>query len=245
MRFFVPIAVFGCMSALTIAVNAATMPLSNLDSQVDNNGSGTITVEDTTGTGNYQSRIGEFFAPGGACYVMPFQLPTLAAGEVFTSADLRTQLYDRGNPGNLANADLYGIRVSPSVSLLSTDYYQGPSDAGSTLIQQNFLTPTSPLRTDANTGPFIQPTPTGDTALVSFLNTAYAGGANAGDYVFLRVSYDDATIPAGNSFYALLTANAGGSNEPPLLTYTSAAVPEPTSIVVLAMGTLALLRRRR
>ena len=112
-------------------------------------------------------------------------------------------------------------------------------------MQANYLTPASPLRTDPNTGPFIDTTVSGDAGLVSFLNTAYDGGANAGEYVFLRVSYDQDPVVAGNNSYTLLTDEAGGANEKPLFSYTAGVVPEPCSFGLMAVGAVGLLARRR
>ncbi len=215
-----------------------------LDTGIANDGSGNLSLIDTT---NYQARIGELFAPGGEDYVMPFQLPTLTAGEVITAASLQTQLFSLiGTP---ANADLYGIgavgtpTVSATPNVSTSYYYQGPLDTSNTLLQAAFLTPASTVRTDPNTGPFTDTNLAGDAALATFLNNAEAGGANAGDYVFLRVSYDASTIPAGNNAYALLTEDAGGANEKPLLTITegiAAIVPEPSTWMLL-IGSLICL----
>jgi hypothetical protein len=245
--FTVAFAVLGCSQ-----LSADTLTLSANDTGIANDGSGNLSLVDTT---NYQVRIGEFFAPGGETYIMPFQLPTLAAGQAILTAQLQTQLFGLVDAGNLANADLYGIGVTgtPTVSstptVLTSFYFQGPSDPNNTLIQGSFLTPSSTVRTDANTGPFTDTSAAGDLALATFLNTAYAGGANAGKWVFLRVSYDLATIPPGNSAYSLLTQDAGGANEKPILTYTFglAAVPEPSSYLMIGAGlsVLVVMLRRR
>ena len=96
----------------------------------------------------------------------------------------------------MANADLYGLGVRDTPKSLPTDYYQGVAvDTKATLIQAKFLTPDSKVRTDAVTGPFVETSPEGDAALTKFFNDAYADGKNAGKYVFLRISYDIATIP--------------------------------------------------
>jgi hypothetical protein len=235
---------FTRVSAQTITENP-----NELDTGISNDGSGNLALVDTS---NYQVRIGEYYAPGGEDYVMPFQLPALAAGEVITAAYLQTQLYALvGTPGN---ADLYGIGaagspvVSASAAVSPSYYYQGPLDTNNTLLQANFLTPASTVRTDANTGPFTDTSVAGDAALTAFLNTAEAGGTNAGDYVFLRISYDLSTIPGGNNAYAILTEDAGGANEKPLLSITEAeapAVPEPSSWMLFASGLLGLFALTR
>jgi hypothetical protein len=216
-----------------------------LDTGIANDGSGNLSLVDTT---DYEVRIGEYYAPGGEAYVMPFQLPTLAAGEVITAAQLQTQLYSIfGTP---SDADLYGIgavgspTVSTTANVSTSYYYQGPLDTSNTLLQADFLTPDSTVRTDPTAGPFVTTNLVGDAALVTFLNDAEDGGANAGDYVFLRLSYDATTIPTGNNAYEVLTEDAGGTYEKPLLTIAEApsltSTPEPTSWALLTAGLLSL-----
>ena len=175
---------------------------------------------------SYQSRVGEYFAPGGAAYIIPFLLPTLPLGEGFTTANLRMQLLSITNEGGLAKADLYGIGVRAAATVLPTDNYQGQSDKALnvTLIQASFLTPASTVRTDGDTGPFVITSAEGDKALAQYLKKAYDHGKNAGKYVFLRVSYTADPIPDGNNAYALLTQDATGDNEKPVLKYTTGAV---------------------
>ena len=231
--------VHGQIMTYTINPNAA-------DGQVASDGAATptYTVQDQ---GDYQCRIGELFAPGGACYVIPFQIPTLSAGQVFTAASLQMQLFAlTGTPGN---ADLYALRVNTSAQPLTTDYYQGTNDTAHALLQANFLTPSSPVRTDPNMGPFITTSTDANNALVSFLNAADINNSAAGQYLFLRVSYDVDPIPGGNNAYSLLTEDAGGTNEKPILTLTSgtaAVVPEPSTLALLSLaGMGAVFFRRR
>lgn len=232
----------GLVLATAASATAATMTLSNSDARVQTQLGNAAVVDET---GNYACTIGEFYAPGGANYVMPFLLPTLPAGHQFASADLRLQLFElHGTP---ADADLYGLGARASSTVLASDYYQGvvadPSDA--TLLQQGLLTASSPLRTDANTGPFIYTSVSGNAALTAYLNAQYAGGAGAGTYVFLRLSPHLDTVPPGWNAYAVLTQDAGGAQEKPLLSYTTAPVPEPTALAGLVLSAGLLIRRRR
>ncbi|MBA3960408.1 MAG: PEP-CTERM sorting domain-containing protein [Chthoniobacterales bacterium] len=222
------------------------------DSAISTNAHGTdpTTVYDT---GNYANRVGEYFAPGVSISVLPFQLPTLAAGEVFTNAVLQLQLLglDNGDSG-LANVDLYGLSARASSTVLASDFYAGATpdlSANATLLQANFLTPASPVRTDPNTGPFVTTSTQGDISLAAFLNAQYAI-SGPGSYVFLRLSYDQNPALAGNDSYTVLTDDAGGANEKPLLTLTTAApIPEPSSFAFLltglGAGAMGLYRKRR
>jgi hypothetical protein len=171
---------------------------------------------------SYQVRIGELYAPGGEAYIIPFLIPAVGAGQHVATAHLRFQLYgiftELGGP---ANADLYGIGVRDSNKPIANDYYQGAKpDPKATLLQANFLTPSSKVRTDQETGPFVETSTGGDAALVKFLDDAFSKPENAGKYVILRISYDADTIATGNNAYTVLTTGATGDNETPSLTYT-------------------------
>jgi hypothetical protein len=161
-------------------------------------------------------------------YIIPFQLPTLGVGNGFTAADLRLHLY--ANSASGFNADVYGLtRISASSNILASDFFIGASDETATLIQDDFFTPSSstdPTNTDA----------TGDANLAAWLNVQYDGGANAGQYVFLRVNVD--ALPSGNSKYYVLTADAGLATEYPLLTYTAAPYtpPPPREIALIGLA---------
>jgi len=179
---------------------------------------------------SYQNRIGELHAPGGEAYILPVCLPTLPPGQQFKTVHFRVQLVGiskESGANTLGNADLYAIGVRDTYKVLPTDYFQGPGpDPKATLLQANFLTPDSKVRTDPMTGPFAETSAAGDAALTKYFNDAYANGAHAGKYVFLRVSYDVDPIPPGNNAYQVLTSAAGGDNEPPLITYTTGPAPK-------------------
>jgi len=171
---------------------------------------------------SYQVRIGELYAPGGEAYILPIRIPQLPDGQQFATVHIRMQLLALSNEsGGLANADMYGLGVRDTDKVLATDYYQGAKpDPKATLIQANFLTPTSKVRADADTGPYVETSADGDIALAKYLNDLCSKPGSAGKIVFLRISYDIDPIPDGNNAYMLLTSGAGGENETPLITYT-------------------------
>lgn len=192
--------------------------------------------------------IGEFYGNGRA-YVVPVQLPTLPSGASFDAADLAFSHFGPGAVNEVGgyygaglpnyNVDLYGLsRVATLPDVLPADYFSGPADATSALLQNNYLDPTSPgnravVHTDAS----------GDTSLAAWLNTMYADGANAGKYVFLRLNPDGVQGALPWSGYQVMTAGAGGADEKPVLSY-SVIVPEPSALALLGLGALALRRRR-
>jgi hypothetical protein len=173
---------------------------------------------------SYQVRIGELNAPGGEAYILPLRIPALPDGQHIATIHLRAQLVGINNEANgLGNADLYALGVRDNDKIVPTDFYQGPKpDSKATLIQANFLTPTSPVRKDPNTGPFVETSADGDAALAKYLNDICSKPGNTGKYVVLRISYDVDPIPTGNNAYNLLTSGASGDNEPPIFTYTLA-----------------------
>jgi hypothetical protein len=193
--------------------------------------------------------MGEYFGNGRA-YVVPLQLPTLPPGMLFGDADLAFGQHGPGmHPDGLRsgfygasaptyNIDLYGLhRIANTGDVLANDHYSGPADPAASLLQDAFLHPDSP-----GNRAVIHTTPDGSTALTDWLNAAYADGANAGKFVFLRLSPDGPEGSLPWSGYQVMTALAGGAEEKPALTYS--IVPEPATLGLLALGA-GLLRRRR
>ncbi len=174
------------------------------------------------GMDSYEVRVGEFHAPGGEVYILPFRIPSLPAGQCIASIHFRAQMVALNNDGGgLANADFYYLGIRDTGKVLPSDYYQGAKpDPKATLIQANFLTPASEVRKHPDTGPFVQTSAEGNAALAKIFNEACANPANAGKSIFFRISYDLDTIPNGNNAYNLLTGGADGDYEPPVLLYT-------------------------
>lgn len=207
---------------------------------------GTVTVDAVV----WWADMGEYFGKGRA-YVVPIQMPTLGPGESFANADLafgqhgpgthpvdgRTGFYGGNAP--TYNIDLYGLsRASMIADVVVGDHYSGAADGSASLLQDAYLDPSSPgdrtvIHTDVS----------GDSALTGWLNTMYAGGANAGKYVFLRLNPDGPEGALPWSGYQVMTALAGGADEKPILSFD--VVPEPASAVLLAIGAAALFCRRR
>jgi hypothetical protein len=141
------------------------------------------------------------------CTVYVFRLPELGAiNNPFISSSFTFNHVSKS--GTLKNNDLYGLGRRTSPDVLGTDYY-GRTTAidttNATALQPSILvdaTVTGPLTTSS----------TGSTNLRNYLNAQYAGGAGAGQYVFLRIN--TAAAPTGVS-RATLTMSEGGIAGPP------------------------------
>lgn len=180
------------------------------------------TIKDQDG---YQARIGELYAPGGECYLIPILVPNTPAGQRIASVHLRFQLLGIASEnGGPANADLYVIGLRDSNKPVASDYYQGAKpDPKATLLQAGFLTSSAKPRTDADGGPYVESSAAADAALAKYLEDAGTKpGGVAGKYVILRISYAVDTIPDGNNAYMLLTSGASGDNEKPQVAITFA-----------------------
>ena len=146
---------------------------------------------------------------------------------------------------NVTDIDLYALsRVDASPTIFASDWYNGASpDPGATLIQASFFTPSSPQGWDAAPNNFTDAT--GDANLLGHMNTAYAGGAGAGQFIFLRLSYGSDTFATVQDNYNINMAEADGAGEfaeDPVIFFT--AVPEPTTAGLFALGSLLLLGYR-
>lgn len=143
--------------------------------------------------------------------VFPFELPALGSGESITEASFSVNI--EGVPGSPTGVlDLYGLdyRSTNGVSA-STDYYQGSygNDSASTALQQSFATGSS------STG-IVSTSSTGEAALVAYLNAQYAAGAQAGDFVFLRLS-PSVSNEANSQSWTFSSANSTTQANRPVL----------------------------
>ena len=153
--------------------------------------------------------------------VLPFQLPDLGiVSNPFRAATFGVRLSGKGAE-TVTNVDLYGIRVNASPDIVASDFYAGSlEDPNATLIQRDFMTPSSAVATASAPNQFTDSD--GDARLVAFLNAAYADGTNVGKYVFVRLSYASSAFAKGSDAYTITTSeSAGGIGDYPVISYVT------------------------
>ncbi len=162
-------------------------------------------IQNTT---DWQFSVGEWYGPGLTAAVMPFKLPDFGAvTDPFQSADFGVNYFQKGTAA-VTDLDLYALsRIDASPAISGNDWYNGSTfDPSATLIQAGFITPFTPMPTNK---PNTFTDGAADATLLNFLNTAYAGGANAGKFVFLRVNYHGDTYATTWDAYNFTSRNAG------------------------------------
>ena len=155
--------------------------------------------------------------------IIDFQLPTLPAGQVVVSAQVSVGLAYSATPGDF-NTDLTALGVGPYAP--NNDYFQ----AAGTVTAADLIPAGGSDWTTFTT------TSAEDTALANYINSQ---GYTPFDMLTMRLTPE--SDPTGTS-YSVGSADYYGLN--PVLTLTTAAVPEPATLSVLAVGTLALSSRR-
>lgn len=170
---------------------------------------------------------GAYYGAGpGLVPVFPFLLPTLGAGESFDSATITLELASKFSNPTSFNGDIVGLnRIDASPTVLGADW-----GASGSMLHDDFYTPASPTGVSTSND------------FTAWLNTQYAGGANAGNYVFIRVDAEGHS--SGAEAFLVASANHG-TLQKPTITYTASAVPEPSSTALLGLSCLALILRRR
>jgi len=149
------------------------------------------------------------------CLVYVFQLPTLQQGQTITVANLKFYYEGTSYYIPVGNVDLHGLDYRSNSSVLSGDFYQGSftGDENSTGIQDDIVTPSTSTGTINTDG-------SGDTSLKNYLNAQYTGGAEGGDYVFLRLNSDINESNDPQRYYSFSSANHGTVGQRPVLTVT-------------------------
>lgn len=142
------------------------------------------------------------------CMVFVFQLPDFGPVDApFVAANFSFNYHGKTNtPGS---NDLYGLPTRVSSNVVTGQYYgQTPTPdpaPGTYLLQAGILDGSTPFG-------ILHTSITGSEALVDYLNTAYASGAGAGRYAFLRLN---TTIPKNGVRRANIHFSEGGNEGPP------------------------------
>lgn len=163
----------------TVTTSSVVVSYYTIDGDTNDRG-----LKDSGGTdwvGETGCRVGGSSGSDDKAMIFVFVLPTLAAGEVITDATLSFELYQIANSPN--GADLYGLPYQTSLSIGSSQYYDGTFDGDSSAdgLQEDILINSLSLGT-------ITTDSTGSANLVDFLNDQYTAGAEGGDYVLLRLN---------------------------------------------------------
>ncbi|MCK5824922.1 MAG: T9SS type A sorting domain-containing protein [Ichthyobacteriaceae bacterium] len=141
------------------------------------------------------------------CAVIPFKLPELLSGESVVSADFTTTILGANTQLN-NGIDLYALPYSTTNTVNTADFYAGEFDnTNSTLIKSSFLNNQSIVGAYklANS-----------VELIDFINQQYANGAKAGDYVFIRLSFDESNSSNYN-YWDIASANSTTEGNKPVL----------------------------
>jgi len=134
----------------------------------------------------YDAPIGGLYGSTVGVLVEPFLLPYLAPGQTVTGASIAFY-FEQPNGTENYNMQLYGLnRVSTTSSLpLESDWYAGADDTANTLLDANFVTPTTTVN---------QAVTYSGSNLATFIQNQYANAAFSGAslstprYIFFRVS---------------------------------------------------------
>ena len=155
-------------------------------------------------------------------YVSVFQLPDVGAvADPFSAATLSFYLNSAGGT-SWVQLGFAGISARALPTVLASD-----ASGGSNVNLSLTTTASAGLKS------------TSAASLLSFLNTQYASGAGANQYVFFASRPTD----VGDALWSFETADSLTPANRPTLDVT--VIPEPASLGLLAASALFALRRRR
>jgi hypothetical protein len=173
-----------------------------------------------------------------------FRLPTVVGPTTIASADLH--LAYLGTEGEAIgggqdatpefNADLFGLGVRSTATILSSDYYAGNSSGGNgTLIQSKFLVPsTLPA--------ILHLSSSAQTTFTNYLQSLYnPNGTPSNQYLVLRLNADIPLPDFSNPIrgYAMASADNSDAGLVPVLLINT--VPEPSSLALACFAAIVLL----
>jgi hypothetical protein len=194
-------------------LNADTIQANADDARFRTNSSGTVVggPEEVPNGGTYIGR--KYYGNGeNNHFVVPFALPDLGEG-IFS--EVAVSFRPTGQEGG-PDVNLWAIPGSRAASTtLQSDVNNGSQNhtALGTLVKDTFWDGST------GTGAFVSTGAGEQATLGSWLNTAYANGDNAYNYVFVRLSSKSLwpSLVGDNAYFNIDTANSGNK---PYLTYT-------------------------
>ncbi len=138
--------------------------------------------------------------------IIPFQLPERPSGEAVDFANLNVYV-SFGRQWINSNVDLYGLPFQEATAdggtgreIFNTDHFAGAypdGAAGVTAIEDDYFTKNVAL--GSLDTPRWEET-TAEASLIAYLEAQYDAGAVAGDWIFLRLSMDNATMTGSQYF---------------------------------------------
>ena len=196
----IPVVVFGQTTTYEVTAPTEDGYVSNPDSITDNN----------PYLWGYM-KLGKSAVDGSAhltSCIIPFQLPERPAGKKVVSAKLKVYV-SYGREWLNSNVDLYGLPFKKDVDnggtgrqIFATDYYSGPfvTDHGTDVaIEDDYFTKNVELG-NLDDPRWEETSIDGNAALLKYINDQYDAGAEAGDWVFLRLSIDNADMTGAQYF---------------------------------------------
>jgi len=214
------------------------------DAMVVNQTSGAFGVASVVNVNDTFLRVGRFtdstLAPSGSnvSAVFPFLMPDFGAvANPFSSANFNFNLeQDRSGGYGMA---LFGLETRPTPNVDIQDFHFGSASGSTpeTNLHNNILVSSS-LAGAYTSNDF-----------ASWLNSQYAGGAGANQYVFLGLAGLGNAATFGGATNGAIITSANAEENTPFVMFDSSfplvAVPEPSTFSLFALGLIPLSRRRR
>lgn len=170
--------------------------------------------------------VGISGAPGRVAMVIPFALPTVPEGKIVESAVLKVNVETNDIMTDL-EMDIYALPARTSPTVVSGDYFGGEygTDANATEIQQSIVAKDKPVNPNPwpETGnPPVEMVMSADagTSLATFINDQYESGAEAGQYIFLRLNCNDDEATGWNHTQVIAAEGTVYPDLVPKLVYT-------------------------
>lgn len=177
---------------------------------------------------------------GQAVALLWFELPDLDPNQLVT-ADVSTWVAQSiGWSNTEGDADLWAVTVDADTSLTASEadaaYLYGQDTLSGGAIGTKIAEAYIPAGSSPGSGHSLDAAE--QATLISYLQANYA----VGDYLLMRLTYDDSTPGAGAIRPIESAASKYVQGEEPQLTLE---IPEPTTMGLLGLGGLVALKRRR